>query len=211
MNEQCLSVAGQGRKKRSESEIVTMKKRCPWSGNDPLYIQYHDTQWGVAVHDDQELFELLVLEGAQAGLSWLTILRKRKNYQSAFDNFDPEIVARYDNQKIEKLLKDKGLVRNRLKILSVITNAGEFLKLRDQFGSFDRYIWQFTDNETIVNSWIKPEDIPSETPESLSMSNDLKKRGFKFVGPVICYSFMQAIGMVNDHLIDCFRYRELNI
>lgn len=211
MNEQCLSVAGQGRKKRSESEIVTMKKRCPWSGNDPLYIQYHDTQWGVAVHDDQELFELLVLEGAQAGLSWLTILRKRKNYQSAFDNFDPEIVARYDNQKIEKLLKDKGLVRNRLKILSVITNAGEFLKLRDQFGSFDRYIWQFTDNETIVNSWIKPKDIPSETPESLSMSNDLKKRGFKFVGPVICYSFMQAIGMVNDHLIDCFRYRELNI
>ena len=189
---------------------MTVKKRCPWADSDPLYKKYHDTQWGVPVHDDQKLFELLVLEGAQAGLSWITILRKRKNYQSAFDNFDPDIVARYDMKKIEELLKDKGLVRNRLKIVSAITNAREFIKVRDQYGSFDRYIWGFTDNKTIVNSWRKLEDVPPKSPESVNMSKDLGKRGFKFVGPVICYSLMQAIGMVNDHLTDCFRYRELN-
>ena len=188
-----------------------MKNRCPWAKNDPLYIQYHDTQWGVPVHDDQKLFELLVLEGAQAGLSWITILRKRKNYRSAFDNFDPDLVARYDKEKIEKLLKDRGLVRNRLKILSAVTNARAFINVRDEFGSFDTYIRRFTDNKPIVNSWAKQEDIPSMTSESLSMSKDLKKRGFKFVGPVICYAFMQAAGIVNDHLVDCFRYHELTV
>lgn len=186
-----------------------MKNRCPWAKNDPLYIKYHDTQWGVPLHDDQKLFELLVLEGAQAGLSWITILKKRKNYRSAFDNFDPDLVARYDTKKIEELLTNKGIVRNRLKIVTAIDNAGAFIKVRDEFGSFDKYIWRFTGNKTIMNAWEKPEDIPSRTPESVAMSRDLKKRGFKFVGPVICYAFMQAAGMVNDHLTDCFRYREL--
>lgn len=186
-----------------------MKKRCPWAKNDPLYIQYHDTQWGVPVHDDQKLLEMLVLEGAQAGLSWITILKKQKNYQSAFENFDPDLVARYDSKKIEALLNHEGIVRNRLKIVSAIDNAGAFIKVRDEFGSFDEYIWRFTSSKPIINSWVKTEDIPSKTPESISMSKDLKKRGFKFVGPVICYAFMQAVGMVNDHLTDCFRYREI--
>jgi DNA-3-methyladenine glycosylase I len=186
-----------------------MKKRCPWAKSDPLYIQYHDTQWGVPVHDDQKLFEMLVLEGAQAGLSWLTILKKQSNYQSAFDNFDPDLVARYDTKKIESLLNHEEIVRNRLKIVSAIDNAGAFIKVRSEFGTFDNYIWRFTANKSIINSWVKPEDTPSKTPESLLMSKDLKKRGFKFVGPVICYAFMQAVGMVNDHLTDCFRYREL--
>jgi DNA-3-methyladenine glycosylase I len=186
-----------------------MKKRCPWAKSDPLYIQYHDTCWGVPVHDDQKLFEMLVLEGAQAGLSWITILKKQNNYQSAFNNFNPDLVARYDAKKIEALLNHEGIVRNRLKIVSAITNARAIIKVRDEFGTFDNYIWRFTGNKPIVNSWVKPEDIPSKTPESLSMSKDLKKRGFKFVGPVICYAFMQAVGMVNDHLTDCFRYREI--
>ena len=161
------------------------------------------------MHDDQKLFEMLVLEGAQAGLSWITILKKRIHYQSAFDHFDPDLVAYYDHNKIEELLKNSGLVKNRLKIVSAVENARAFIKVRDHFGSFDGYIWQFTDHEPIVNAWTKPEDIPSETLQSITMSKNLKKRGFKFVGPVICYAFMQAIGMVNDHLTTCFRYREL--
>jgi DNA-3-methyladenine glycosylase I len=175
-----------------------------------MYIQYHDTEWGVPLHDDQKLFEFLVLEGAQAGLSWITILKKRKNYQIAFDDFDPDIVARYDLKKVEELLNNKEIIRNRLKIISAINNARAFVKVRDDFGSFDKYIWRFTRNKSIMNGWVKPEHIPSMTPESISMSKDLKKRGFKFVGPLICYAFMQAVGMVNDHLVDCFRYRELN-
>ncbi len=186
-----------------------MKNRCPWAQSDPLYIQYHDTQWGLPVHDDQRLFEMLVLEGAQAGLRWITILKKRNNYQAAFDNFDPDLVARYEPKKIEGLLNNYGIVRNRLKIFSAIENARAFIKVRNEFGTFNNFIWRFTANKPIINSWVKPEDVPSRTPESLSMSRDLKKRGFKFVGPVICYAFMQAVGMVNDHLTDCFRYREL--
>jgi DNA-3-methyladenine glycosylase I len=174
-----------------------------------LYIQYHDMEWGVPIHDDKKLFEFLVLEGAQSGLSWITILKKRKNYQIAFDNFDPYIVARYDLKKIEELLNNKGIIRNRLKINSAVDNARAFIKVRDEFGSFDKYIRRFTRNKSALNMWVKPEDIPSMTSESISMSKDLKKRGFKFVGPVICYAFMQAVGMVNDHLVDCFRYREL--
>jgi DNA-3-methyladenine glycosylase I len=199
------------KKKRKKIKNHKMKNRCPWAGNDLLYIRYHDTQWGAPLHDDQKLFEFLVLEGAQAGLSWITILKKQKNYRSAFDNFNPELVALYDTKKIEMLLNHEGIVRNRLKIVSAITNARAFMKVRDEFGTFDNYIWRFTGNKPIINSWVKPEDIPSKTPESLSMSIDLKKRGFKFVGPVICYAFMQAVGMVNDHLIDCFRYRELQV
>jgi DNA-3-methyladenine glycosylase I len=174
-----------------------------------LYIEYHDKEWGVPIHDDQKLFEFLVLEGAQSGLSWITILKKRTNYQIAFDNFDPDIVARYDFKKIEELLNNKEIIRNRLKIISAVDNARAFFKVRDEFGSFDKYIRRFIRNKSTLNSWVKPEDIPSSTPESVSMSKDLKKRGFKFVGPIICYAFMQAVGMVNDHLVDCFRYREL--
>jgi DNA-3-methyladenine glycosylase I len=196
------------KKKKSRIKNHNMKNRCPWAESDPLYIQYHDMQWGVPLHDDQKLFEMLLLEGAQAGLSWITILKKRKNYQSAFDNFDPDLVAGYDTKKIEELLNNNGIVRNRLKIVSAIENARAFIKVRDEFGSFDKYIWRFCGNKPIVNSWLKQEDIPSKTPESVSMSMNLKKRGFKFVGPVICYAFMQAVGMVNDHLTYCFRYWE---
>jgi DNA-3-methyladenine glycosylase I len=199
------------KKKRKKIQNHNLKNRCPWAGNDQLYIQYHDTEWGVPLHDDRKLFEFLVLEGAQAGLSWITILKKRKNYQAAFDNFDPDIVARYDLKKIEELLNNKKIVRNRLKIISAVDNARALIKVRDDFGSFDKYIRQFAKKKSAANGWVKSEDIPSSTPESVFMSKDLKKRGFKFVGPVICYAFMQAVGVVNDHLIDCFRYRELNI
>lgn len=188
-----------------------MKTRCPWPGNDPLYIQYHDTQWGVPVHDDRKLFEFLVLEGAQAGLSWITILKKRENYKKAFDNFDFNRIAAYDKNKINALLNSPGIIRNRLKILSVIENARAFIKVCDEFGSFDEYIWRYTGNKTITNAWKNPEDVPSRSPESALMSNELKKREFKFVGPVICYAFMQAVGMVNDHITSCFRYRELKV
>jgi DNA-3-methyladenine glycosylase I len=188
-----------------------MINRCPWAGNDPLYIQYHDKEWGVPLHDDQKLFEFLVLEGAQSGLSWITILKKRKNYQAAFDYFDPDLVSRYDFKKIEELLKNPGIVRNRLKIISAVDNAKAFIKIRNEFGSFNQYIWTLTGNKPMMNAWVRPEDIPSQTPESICMSKDLKKRGFKFVGPVICYAFMQAVGMVNDHLIDCFRSQELMV
>jgi DNA-3-methyladenine glycosylase I len=199
------------KKKRKKIKSHKMINRCPWTGNDPVYIQYHDREWGVPLHDDQKLFEFLVLEGAQSGLSWITILKKRKNYQAAFDNFDPDLVACYDREKVEELLENPGIVRNRLKIVSAVDNARALIKVRDEFGSFTRYIWTFTGNKPVMNRWVKPEDVPSKTPDSICMSKDLKKRGFKFVGPVICYAFMQAVGMVNDHLIGCFRSQELMV
>ena len=186
-----------------------MKSRCGWSTNDPLYIEYHDTEWGVPLHDDCRLFEFLILDGAQAGLSWLTILKKRQNYRKAFDNFDPQIIARYDNRKISELMINQGIVRNKLKIKATVQNAGAFLAIQKEFGSFDKYIWQFVGGVTLKNKWKTLEEIPSQTKESEEMSADLKKRGFKFVGPTICYAFMQAAGLVNDHLVDCFRYEEV--
>jgi len=181
-------------------------KRCSWANNDALYIAYHDHEWGVPVHDDRHLFEMLILEGAQAGLSWITILKKRQNYRRAFDNFDVKKVARYDARKIQKLLADPGIVRNRLKIEATIRNAKAFLALQKEFGSFDEYIWQFVSGKPILNSWKKGQ-IPARTRESDAMSKDLLKRGFKFVGSTICYAFMQAVGMVNDHTVDCFLYK----
>ena len=177
--------------------------------NDPLYLEYHDTEWGVPVHDDQVLFEFLVLEGAQAGLSWGTILRKRENFKRAFDGFDPDKVSRFDQKKVERLLDDPGIIRNRLKIDSAIQNARAFLAVRREFGSFDSYIWRFVGGKTKVNRWRNLKEIPATTPESEAMSKDLLERGFKFVGPTICYAHMQATGMVNDHVTNCFRYREL--
>ena len=183
--------------------------RCSWASNE-LSIRYHDEEWGVPTHDDRTLFEFLVLEAAQAGLSWDTILKKRENYRSAFDNFDPARVARYDSRKIRALLRDPGIVRNRLKIASSVKNAQAFLKLQEEFGSFDRYIWQFVGGEPKQNSRRSPREIPARTPESDAMSKDLKQCGFTFVGSTICYAFMQAVGMVNDHLTDCFRWRPLS-
>lgn len=185
------------------------KTRCGWAGSDPLYCSYHDTEWGVAVHDDRLLFEFLILEGAQAGLSWITILRKREAYRQAFAGFDPRAVAAFGGEKVAELLTNAGIVRNRLKIESAITNARAFLRVQQEFGSFDSYIWGFTGGKTVQNSRLSLGDIPASTPESDAMSKDLKKRGFKFVGSTICYAFMQAIGMVNDHTVDCFRYPEL--
>ncbi len=187
-----------------------MKIRCPWVNKDALMRDYHDKEWGVPVHDDALLFEFLILEGAQAGLSWTTILKKRENYRQAFDNFDPEIVAAYNDQKLAKLRENSGIVRNRLKIRSAVLNAVALLEIQKEFGSFDNYIWKFVDGEPIQNKWKKIEEIPSSTLESENMSSDLKKRGFKFVGPTICYAFMQAVGMVNDHVLDCFRHSELD-
>ncbi len=185
--------------------------RCEWvTGGNELYYHYHDKEWGVAVHDDQQLFEFLTLEGAQAGLSWATILNKREAYRSAFDHFDIEKVARYDDAKISELLDNPGIVRNRLKINSSILNARKILQIQEEFGSFDKYIWQFTDGKTLQNEWKSIKDVPSSTAESERMSKNLKKRGFKFIGSTICYAFMQATGMVNDHTLECFRYNELN-
>jgi DNA-3-methyladenine glycosylase I len=181
--------------------------RCAWATND-LSIQYHDREWGVPLHDDRALLELLVLEGAQAGLSWDTILKKRENYRAAFDLFEAKKIARYDQRKILTLMRDEGIVRNRLKILSAVRNAKAFLALQKEFGSFDRYIWQFVGGKPIVNSW-KTKKVPSRSAESDAMSKDLKKRGFNFVGSTICYAFMQATGMVNDHAVECFRYRQV--
>ncbi len=186
-----------------------MKTRCGWSGSDTLYIDYHDNEWGSPVHDDRLLFEFLILEGAQAGLSWITVLKKRDNYRKAFDNFEPEKVARYNSVKVEKLLLNEGIIRNRLKIASAITNAKSFLDVQKEFGSFDKYIWQFVNYKPIINSWNSLKEIPAKTKESDMISKDMKKRGFKFVGSTICYAFMQAVGMVNDHMTDCFRYKEL--
>ena len=188
------------------------KKRCDWVPLDnPLYVKYHDEEWGVPVHDDRLLFEFLVLEGAQAGLSWLTVLRKRENYRKAFDGFDPEKVARYDEKKIETLLLDPGIIRNRLKIQSAVTNARAFLDVRAEFGSFNAYIWNFTEGKPVINQWKSLKELPAKTTLSDTVSKELKKRGFKFVGSTIIYAHMQATGMVNDHTVDCFRYKSLSV
>jgi DNA-3-methyladenine glycosylase I len=182
--------------------------RCPWAKNE-LYVQYHDTEWGVPVHDDRLLFEFLILEGAQAGLSWETILKKRDNYRQAFDHFDPAIVARYNQKRRKRLLANAGIVRNRLKIDAAVENAKAFLKVQDAIGTFDEYIWEFVGHEPRQNTWKSIREVPAKNPQSDAMSKDLKRRGFKFVGSTICYAFMQAVGMVNDHLVDCFRHAEL--
>ncbi len=182
--------------------------RCAWAKNE-LAIQYHDQEWGVPVHDDRTLFEFLILEGAQAGLSWDTILKKRTHYRTAFDNFDPVRVARYTPRKVERLLADPGIVRNRLKVESAVKNAQAFLKVQKEAGSFDAYIWQFVGGRTHQNTWRSLKDVPARTAASDAMSKDLKKRGFSFMGSTICYAFMQATGMVNDHTLDCFRYAEV--
>jgi DNA-3-methyladenine glycosylase I len=189
--------------------MTTAIERCGWAKND-LAIQYHDAEWGAPLHDDRRLFEFLILEGAQAGLSWDTILRKRENYRAAFDDFDAEKIALYDEKKIAALLQNAGLIRNRLKIASAVRNAREFLKIQDEFGSFDSYIWNFVDGRPIVNSWKDLSEIPASTPVSDRMSKDLRRRGFNFVGSTIMYAFMQACGLVNDHLVSCFRYEEIN-
>ena len=186
-----------------------MKSRCSWSATDPLYTKYHDTEWGLPLHDDRRLFEFLILEGAQAGLSWITILKKRRNYRKAFDYFDPHKIAEYDIRKVSELLSNEGIVRNKLKINAAIQNAISFLAVQREFGSFNNYIWQFVGGDTIKNKWESLAEIPAQTQESAAMGADLKKRGFKFVGPTICYAFMQAAGLVNDHVVDCFRYEEV--
>jgi DNA-3-methyladenine glycosylase I len=187
-----------------------MPIRCAWAGSSPLELNYHDTEWGRPVHDDRLLFEFLVLEGAQAGLSWTTILRKREGYRDAFENFVPEIVASYDQRKIEELLGRQDIVRNRLKIGSAVRNAGAFLEVAEKHGTFDSYIWSFVDGRPIRNAWKTIGEVPAVTKESEAMSKDLKKRGFSFVGPTICYAFMQAVGMANDHTVDCFRWGEID-
>ena len=179
--------------------------RCDWARNE-LAIRYHDKEWGRPVHKDRVLFEFLLLEGAQAGLSWDTILQKRKNYRSAFDGFEPACIARYDSRKVRALIRNPGIVRNRLKIGSAVQNAKAFLAVQDQFGSFDDYVWQFVNGKPRVNKWRSLKQVPASTPQSDAMSKDLRKRGFNFVGSTICYAFMQAVGMVNDHLVTCFRY-----
>ena len=181
-------------------------RRCEWASGSELLLSYHDNEWGVETHDDRRLFEFLVLEGAQAGLSWSTILNKRTGYRKAFDNFDAKKIAAYTDKDVSRLLADPGIVRNRLKVGAAITNARAFLQVQKEYGSFDKYIWQFVGGKPIRNSWKKLTDIPASTPESDAMSKDLKKRGFKFVGTTICYAFMQAVGMVNDHVVGCFRY-----
>lgn len=190
------------------------KQRCSWVSEEEIYLKYHDEEWGppptkghvIPIHDEDYLFEMLCLEGAQAGLSWITILKRRENYREAFDYFNPRKVAYYNEEKVEELLKNKGIIRNKLKIRSVIKNAKAFLQVQEEFGSFQNYMWQFTDGKQIVNDWKSHAEVPASTKESEAMSKDLKKRGFSFVGPVICYSFMQAVGMVNDHTVDCFLY-----
>jgi DNA-3-methyladenine glycosylase I len=185
---------------------MTDMTRCPWAGTDSLYVTYHDEEWGAPVHDDRTLFEFLILEGAQAGLSWATILRKRENYRRAFDRFDPAAVAAYDEAKIAALLADPGIVRNRLKVNAAVRNARGFLRIQEEFGSFDAYAWGFVGGRPIVNAWESLRRIPAETAESRALSADLKRRGFTFVGPTIMYAFMQAVGLVNDHLVSCFRH-----
>lgn len=183
--------------------------RCSWCGSDPVYIKYHDEEWGVPVHDDRKLFEMLNLEGAQAGLSWITILRKREKYLQLFDNFDAEKIVKYSDKKLENILQDSGIVRNKLKVNSVVTNAKAYMQVQKEFGSFDKYIWQFVGGKPIVNNFKSLNKVPAKTEISDAMSKDLKKRGFKFIGSTICYAFMQAVGMVNDHIVDCFRYKEV--
>jgi len=186
-----------------------MIKRCTWAGNDPLYVDYHDREWGVPVYDDRKLFEFLILEGAQAGLSWSTVLKKRAHYRIVFDQFDPAVIARYDQKKINMLMQDPGIIRNRLKISSAIRNARAFLRITEEFGDFRSYIWQFVGGKPLVNRWQSLNALPARTDESDKMSRDLKHRDFNFVGSTICYAFMQAVGMVNDHTVDCFRYQEI--
>ncbi|MFX1386622.1 MAG: DNA-3-methyladenine glycosylase I [Promethearchaeota archaeon] len=187
-----------------------MVKRCLWAGNDLQMKKYHDNEWGTPIHDDRLLFEFLILEGAQAGLSWSTILKKRENFRVAFDYFDYNKIAKYNEQKVEQLMNNEGIIRNRRKIEATIANAKALLKVKKEFGSFDKYIWQFVNYKTLDNKFKELSELPSKTEQSEQMSKDLKKRGFKFVGPTICYAFMQAVGMVNDHVIDCFRYEEIN-
>src|ERR1700683_2402554 len=188
---------------------MRQKQRCEWATTDPM-ILYHDTEWGVPLHDDRALFELLILEGAQAGLSWITILKKREAYRAAFNRFDARKVARYDERKVAALLTNPGIVRNRLKIRAAVQNAQSFLAVQKEFGTFDRYIWQFVGAKPLQNRWRLHEQLPARTEQSDAMSKDLQKRGFKFVGSTICYAFMQATGMVNDHLVGCFRYKDLS-
>ncbi len=187
-----------------------MKNRCAWAGTDQLNQAYHDKEWGVPVYDDRLLFEFLILEGAQAGLSWLTVLRKREAYRKSFDQFDPTVIAEYNHKKINELMHDSGIIRNRLKIESAIRNARSFLDIENQYGDFQTYIWQFVDGKPKINQWRSLSELPVKTPESDAMSRDLKRWNFNFVGSTICYAFMQAVGMVNDHTTDCFRYQEIN-
>ncbi|MCP4152499.1 MAG: DNA-3-methyladenine glycosylase I [bacterium] len=190
---------------------MTEIKRCQWAPQDkPLYVKYHDEEWGVPLHDDHRLFEAIILDGAQAGLSWWTILNRRENYRKAYDNFDPVKIAAYDENKIQELLQNKGIIRNKLKIRSSVTNAQACLKIIEEFGSLDKYLWGFVNGETIVNRWKSMKELPISSKESDAMSKDLKKRGFKFVGTTILYAFMQATGMFNDHTVDCFRYKEVD-
>lgn len=191
-------------------ETTTTKTRCPWCGSDPLYVDYHDQEWGVPVHDDQELFEFLVLETFQAGLSWITVLKKRAHFRQVFDFFDYRLVAEYDDAKVQELLNDEGIIRNRLKVHATISNAQAFMAVQEDLGSFDQYIWAFVSEKPIQNKFSSLSDVPASTDLALTISKDLKKRGFKFVGPTVIYAFMQAIGIVNDHLTDCFRYKEVH-
>lgn len=185
------------------------KKRCEWCGEDELYQKYHDEEWGVPNYDDQHLFEMLILEGAQAGLNWITILKKREGYRKAFDNFDAKKMSRYSQKKIDKLLQNPEIVRNKLKVNAAVTNAKAFLAIQKEFGSFSEYIWQFVGGKPVKNKWKSSKDIPAKTEVSDAMSKDLKKRGFKFVGSTICYAYMQAVGMVNDHITDCICYKRI--
>ncbi len=185
------------------------KTRCAWVTEDPIYIDYHDTEWGVPIYDDKMLFEFLILEGAQAGLSWITVLKKRDNYRKCFDHFDPEKIARYNKNKIEKLLANPGIIRNRLKIESTVINAKAYLEIINTTGNFSDFIWNFVDGEPIKNHWKNFKSIPAKSSISDALSKELKKRGFKFIGSTICYAFMQAVGMVNDHATDCFRHKEI--
>jgi len=185
------------------------KNRCTWCGEDPLYVNYHDTEWGVSVYDDDLLFEFLILETFQAGLSWITVLRKRENFRQAFDNFDYQKVAKYDDKKYDELISNAGIIRNKLKIKATISNAQAFIRIQKEFGSFSTYIWNFVNHKPVVNQWKTPEEIPAKTELSDEISADLKKRGFKFVGSTIIYAHMQATGMVNDHITGCFRYKEV--
>ncbi len=191
---------------RAKEEIMKEKKRCSWAGSNPLYVRYHDKEWGVPLHDDTKLFEMLILEGAQAGLSWITILRKRENYRKAFDGFNAKKIAVYNQRAVNRLMKNEGIVRNRLKIEATITNARAFLVVQEEFGTFDAYIWQFIGGKPRPNRYRSFKNIPVSTPESDAMSRDLKKRGFRFVGTTMCYAFMQATGMVNDHTQECFLF-----
>jgi DNA-3-methyladenine glycosylase I len=199
-----------GKRPDTDSQYTALRRRCAWCGDDPLYVDYHDREWGVPVHDDRKLFEFLILEGAQAGLAWITILRKREHYRRVFYDFDPVRVAGLRAADIDRMLQDPGIVRNRLKVTAAVTNAQAYLQVRREFGSFAAYIWGFTGGRTIQNRWRSLAELPTATAESQRMSKDLRNRGFRFVGPTICYAFMQAVGLVNDHEVDCFRHRELS-